>query len=185
MPTGTLVRGVSLALLVVALSACGYALAGRGNSLPPEIRVIGVPTFVNQSSTSEVEREITDAMLSEFSSRGRLRAQPDAEGADAVLRGTITQVFLTPTAYNEAGQGTRYRLTIVANIEFVNQLDSDEVLWSNPSARVSEEYDVPPGTTGDLNAADPAAFFRQDTNALQRVARTFAATIVTSILEAF
>jgi len=179
------IRTVARACLVVSaatlMSGCGYALAGRGNSLPPEIRVIAVPLFINQSNQPDVERFITDAMLTEFSSRGRLQAVPEEAGADAVMRGTITQVFPQVTAFDEAGQATRYRLTVVANIEFINLLADDEVLWSNPSARASEEYDVPPGAA----IADPAALFRQDTNAIQRISRTFAGTIVTSILEAF
>lgn len=177
-------RAAVLATLVgvaVGSSGCGYALAGRGNTLPPEVRVIGVPDFVNESSTPDVEREITDAVRQEFGSRGSLRVVPSDQGVDAVMRGTITSVIPTPTTFNSAGQATRYQLTVIARVEFVNLRDNGAVLWSNPTARYSEDYDVPPGTT----PADPAAFFRQDTNALQRVARNFARSVVTSILEAF
>ncbi len=31
--------------------SCGYALAGRGNALPATIKIIGVPQFVNQSTS--------------------------------------------------------------------------------------------------------------------------------------
>lgn len=173
----------SLIVLLTAASsvACGYALAGRGNTLPSNVRVIGVPTFVNESTTPEVEREISDAVRQEFASRGSLRAVPDEQGVDAVLRGTVTNVHVQPMNLNSAGQATRYQLSVTARVEFINLLDDDAVLWSNPNARYSEDYDVPPGTT----AADPAAFFRQDVNALQRVARNFARSVVTSILEAF
>lgn len=173
---------VALALVVATATAgCGYALAGRGNTLPSNVRVIGVPTFVNESTTPEIEREITDAVLAEFGSRGSLRAEPTDEGVDAVLRGTITTVRPVPMAYNSAGQATRYQLHVVARVEFINLRDNNAVIWSNPNTRFTEEYDVPPGTTAD----DPAAFFRQDTNALRRVAQAFARSVVTQILEAF
>jgi hypothetical protein len=67
------------------------------------------------------------------------------------------------------------------SVEFINLRDNDAVLWSNPNVLFTDEYDVPAGT----NATDPAAFFRQDNNALQRLSRNFARSVVTSILEAF
>ena len=44
-----------------------------------------------------------------------------------------------------------------------------------------EEYDLPP----DTQAGNPAAFFGQGSNALERVANDFARTVVSAILEAF
>ena len=64
---------------------------------------------------------------------------------------------------------------------FINLRNNSEVLWSNPNLRFVEEFDVPQGNT----TADPAAFFRQDANAMDRLAQNFARSVVTSILEAF
>ena len=60
--------------------------------------------------------------------------------------------------------------------------DNNKVLWSNPGARSFAR-----STTCDSHAAgvDAAAFFRQDANALDRLAQNFARNVVTSILEAF
>ena len=44
-----------------------------------------------------------------------------------------------------------------------------------------DEYEV----TTSLTANDPGAFFGQDRNALDRLAKSFAKSIVTSILENF
>ena len=43
--------------LTVAGAGCGYALAGRGNALPPHIRIIGVPGLTNLSTTPGIEAE--------------------------------------------------------------------------------------------------------------------------------
>ena len=58
----------------------------------------------------------------------------------------------------------------------------NKVLWENP------EPDVPAGVRGARAARtplDPAAFFGQDANALDRMSTDFARTIVSAILEAF
>ena len=55
----------------VSLAGCGYALAGRGNTLPTHIRTIGVPQFVNQSSTPDIDGVLTDEVRQELQSRGR------------------------------------------------------------------------------------------------------------------
>ena len=164
----------------VLVSGCGYALAGRGNSLPDYIRTIGIPQFVNQSTTLELDRVLTDAVRIEFQSRGRYRVVPESAGVDAVLTATIRSLTLVPSAFNENRQATRYLVTIVANVEF-RETKENKVFWSNPNLRVTDEYEV----TSVVVANDPAALFRQDASALDRLARTFARTVVASILEAF
>lgn len=174
--------GAAIGLLaMVTTAACGYALAGRGNSLPANIRLIGVPQFENRSTVPGVEREVTEAVLAEIAGRGSLRAFPTEEGADAVLRGVVTNLYLVAAALNASGLATRYQVTLTASVEFVNLRDNGAVLWVNQNLTFSDEYDVPPGTS----TTDPAAFFRQDSNAVQRLARNFARSVVTSILEAF
>jgi len=57
----------------------------------------------------------------------------------------------------------------------------NKVLWENPSMVFRQDYDNTSGTS----ALDPAAFFGQEANALDRVSSDFARTIVSAILEAF
>jgi hypothetical protein len=167
-----------VAATLVAAAGCGYALVGRGNTLPTYIRLIGVPPFENQSPVENVDALVTDEVRREFQSRGSLRTVPDDRDVDAVLKGIITRVELHPLAINADRQGTRYLIVVTANIEFRDQRDNGKVLWSNPSMSVREEYELDPS----VSAADPAAVFRQDQNALKRLASVFARSVVTAIL---
>ena len=171
-------------LLVAAMasagSGCGYSLAGRGSFLPDSIRVIGVPQFANQTTFLEVERRFTERVRSEFIGRGRYQVLAQESGADAVLRGTITNLSIVPANFNENQQATRYIIVINTKIEFVD-LKTNKALWENPSMVFREEYDLPP----DTQAGNPSAFFGQSSNALERVANDFARTVVSAILEAF
>jgi len=173
---GTMVVLLSLAGVV----GCGYALAGRGNALPPNIRVIGIPDFENATPYPEVERVVSEGVREEFSSRGQFRVEPGADGVDAVLTGTITRLELVPTALTASLQASRYYVTFVVSVEFRDQTTND-VLWANPNMTFREEYEVP----SEASAGDPTAFFRQDVNALERISKNLARTVVTSILEAF
>ena len=184
MMTTSLRRRAWLAAVAIALSAslpgCGYSLAGRGSFLPAYIKTIGVPMFVNDTSVFDVEKRITQSVISELIGRGKYKVTQDSVGVDGLLSGEITSITLTPAAITAQVQASRYVLTLTAKIEF-KDLKANKVLWSNPAMQFREEFDV----TNTATAADPSAFFGQDVNALERLANEFARSVVSAILEAF
>jgi outer membrane lipopolysaccharide assembly protein LptE/RlpB len=168
-------------LAALCVSGCGYALSGRGNTLPASIKVIGIPLFVNQSQTPEIDQIVTRAVREEFQGHGKYTVNPDIEGADAVLTATIVNVSYTVTAFNANHLAQRYAVIVTANVEFKDVKDNNKVLWANPALTFRDEYDV----TSNAAGIDPASFFRSDANALDRLSRSFARSVVTAILEAF
>lgn len=160
---------------------CGYALAGQGTFLPDYIRTIGVPLFENDTTVFEIEQSLTQQVRSEFIGRGRYRVVAADTGVDALLTGAIRRVTIAPATFTAQQQASRYIFTVQADIEF-RDLTTGEVLWENRSLSFSDEYDVASGGGGPVDAT---LFFGQQSNAVQRVARDFARTVVSSILEAF
>ncbi len=179
-PAWRCVRPLVVLAALVSAAACGYALAGRGNTLPADIRTIGIPDLVNQSTEPDIDGVLTRALRTEFQGKGRYVIRPEAAGADAVLTGRVTSVEFPPVAFTAEGQGQRYQVIVTAAIEF-RDVKRDQVIWSNPSCVARDEYAITTGTT----ATDPNALFRQDATALDRLSRSFARTVVTSIFEAF
>lgn len=167
-------------LLSAAVSGCGYALAGRGSSLPSYIRTIGVPAFTNKTTVFEMERILTTAVRDELIGRGSYKVVPEREGVDGLLTGEITTATLAPTGFTEERQASRYVLTITAAIEF-RDMKTNKVIWENRAMAFTEEYEA----TSDAPTTDAAAFFGQETNAVERVSRNFAKSVVSSIMEAF
>lgn len=167
-------------LLLVPLSGCGYALAGRGSALPTHIRTIGIPLFTNATSVFDVEQTLTQRVRLEFIGRGKYRVVPDDTGTDAVLKGDISAISIRPTAFDSEQQASRYEITVVIKVEF-RDITNDKVLYENPAQTFKEEYDVTTGQT----ASDPNTFLGQNSNALNRLADDFAKTVVTAVLEAF
>lgn len=175
------VTRIAVVLAGVLLSGCGYSLAGRGNFLPDYIKVISIADFVNQSSAANVDVVVTKAVREEFQSRGgRYRIVVEEANADASVVGTILDVKPVPSSFTTQGQASKYRVTVVAKVEFIDRHEN-KPLWSNPSVQFTEEYDV----TTSLTSNDINAFFGQNANAMERLAKSFARTIVTSILENF
>ena len=178
-------KGVSslvalLGLALISSAACGYALTGRANTLPPHVRLIGIPQFVNQSSTPEIDVRLTEAVRVEFSGRGRFKIDTTESGADAVLVARITNVTLIPESFADR-QASRYLLIVTASVEFKDLRDNGKVLWSSPSFQARDQYQV----TSTQNSTDVTALLRTDTDAMDRLAKAFARTLVTAIMEAF
>jgi hypothetical protein len=167
-------------LVAAAQAACGYNLAGRGNFLPSYIRVIGIPVFTNNTSVYDIEQLFTQRVRSEFLGRGRYQVLALAEGADAVLSGTVTGLSLEPSGFNENNQATRYIVRVQLKVEF-KDVKANKLIWENPSLEILDEYDLTTGT----GALDASAFLGQNRAAADRIADTVARRTVSSILEAF
>lgn len=166
--------------LAIMTAGCGYALAGRGSSLPAHIRVIGVPLFKNTTPVFDLDRTMTERVRTELIGRGKYRVQPAAAGADAVIEATITSATLTPSARDQNRQASRYDITITASVSF-KDLKTGKEIWANPGLSFRDEYAIINATS----ANDVAAFFGQETNAVARLAADFARTVVSAMLEAF
>ena len=172
-------KTLAILIALVIHTGCGYSLAGRGSFLPAYIKRIGVPQFTNNTAVFELDRQVTERVRSEFIGRGKWTIVPDTTGIDGLLTGVITSVSLTPVAFNQAQQATRYALTLSASVEF-KDMRTNTVIWSNPSMQYREEFSLNP-----TNALDTATFLGQDVNARERMANEFARALVSAILEAF
>lgn len=174
------IPGPAVVALTLLTAACGYALYGRNNALPDHIKRIGVPNFTNHSETPDLDRLLSEAVRQELQSKGRYTVVQDTTGVDALLTGTVEPVTLSVASLTDNRQAQRYLITVRASVEFKDMRD-DKVLWSNPGMRVSDDYEA----TSSTAISDPATVFNQDTNALNRLAKSFARSLVTQILEAF
>lgn len=174
---------IKLLVLLAALasSSCGYTLAGRGSFLPESIRTIGVPTFVNRTPYYDVAQVLTQSVRTELIGRGKYKVLPQDSGVDAVLKVDVTSISLAPSGFNSNQQATRYSVTVNVAIQLVQATDN-KVLWQNPNQSFREEYSLASDSAATL---DPASFFGQSSNAVERMSADFARSIVAAILEAF
>src|SRR5215204_1515997 len=118
MNTGTAPRALILMLAAsIAASGCGYALAGRGSFLPPDIRVVGIPLFENRTNIARLDQIISDKIRTEFINRARkYKMVPTASGADAVLSGAITG-FAIQQAGLDQQLASRYKFIVTMRVQ--------------------------------------------------------------------
>jgi outer membrane lipopolysaccharide assembly protein LptE/RlpB len=166
---------VTIALSLV-LAGCGYALVGHNNFLPPSVKTIHVPAFVNRTTRVELEQRVTQAVGDELVSRGRLKLVSAPSEADIVLKGSIDSFGIFPVAFNSQGRATQYQVAITANIELLNHRNEDKVLWKNDQYRFTENYPI---------SLDTSDAFDQETRAISEIAQRFAQALVTNLLEGF
>ena len=173
-PDRRLAPGVAT-LLLASFVGCGYHLVGHSSTLPTGIQSVGVPTFVNRTNRPELEQRVTEHVIDEFTTRGRVRILPGEEGAQAVLRGEIMSYIVTPVVISEQGRATRYEILITAHVT-LSETTTDRVLWEDDHFLFKRQYDV---------ATSPQVFIDQEIVAIDDVATDFAKSVVTSILEGF
>jgi len=165
-----------LSALCLLCSSCGYQVAGRGARIPPDVKTVAIPIFVNKSPRFRIEQRLASAVTREFIERTKFRVTPDPSEADAVLKGTVTDVRAGVVTFDlTTGRATTLQIQVTANVELTDS-HTKKVLFSNPNYIFREEYQISQSTT---------ELFEEDQSALDRLSRDMARTLVTDILENF
>lgn len=164
---------VFLLLSFFALQGCGYRMRSSVGSLPEGIQSIGIPAFENLTNEFKVEQILTDAVLKEFNRRTRVRVRPDNSGVDAVLRGKVLGIQSVPVTFGSRSFGSAYSVSVDVSVELI-RLDDSKVLWQSKNFTFRERY--------ALNS-EVDDFFNEENPALERLARSFAESLVGLILE--
>jgi hypothetical protein len=165
---------LGLALACLAFIDCGYYLRGTGSSLPQHIKRIKVPMFKNMTTRFDLDVTLTQSVVDELLSRGKVEVTSDSGTADALLVGEINAFNVIPIAFTDQSTADRYTITVVAKV-VLRDLTSQKVIFSNPSFVYQEEYEVPHGTS----------FETWESEAISKVAEKFASSLVSTLLEGF
>jgi hypothetical protein len=165
-------------MIAIALSmivdVCGYKPAGKGKSLPAEIKTIAVPIFQNTSLKYRVEQRFTQAVIDEILKRGRaLRVVTNQDDADAVLNGDIRDFRASGSMLDDRGRTRVWDVRIIISV-IVRDLKTHKIIFENARMTFEGEYEL---------SDDPQSFFNEENPAVDRIAKDFAQTIVTTIME--
>jgi hypothetical protein len=122
-------------------AGCVYGFAGGG--LPAHVRTIAVIPFENETTSSEIQRELVDAFRAELRDRLGVREAPESR-ANAIVRGTIQRYEVDiPVAYsadNRATTTARRMLQIVVDLELLDQV-TGETLWERKGFTADATYE--------------------------------------------
>jgi outer membrane lipopolysaccharide assembly protein LptE/RlpB len=168
--------GVLILLFALASAGCGYHSAGHAAKLPPDLRTIAIPAFVNHNHTYRVEQVLTTAVVHEFLGRTNYKIANEAgDTADATLRGDVMTTELAPLTYDSnTGRASSALITVTMKVQLVDR--KGKVIYENQNYTFREQYQV---------SREISSFFEEESPALDRLSRDFARTLVSNILEAY
>lgn len=161
-------------LFVSGFKECYKPVTKSG--LPERIKTIAVPPFENKALRYKVESRFTDATVRELIKRGRgLKVQGDREGADAVIEGTIKSFTFSGVLLDNQGRARVFEVTIVAAVT-VRDEKENRVLYDNQNIYFRDSFEF---------TSDPRSFFNEEDPAVERIARSFAESIVSTLVNGF
>ena len=141
-----------------------------------------MPTFTNLTGKPALDQKITERVIEELLRRGRFDVVQERSGVDALVEGELTRYDARPVGFSaETGEGgtttqaSRYSITLTAKIRY-GKVGVPEPIWSNDAFQFRDEYEV---------GSDPASFFDREEQAIDRLATSFARSLVAAMLEAF
>jgi Lipopolysaccharide-assembly len=165
-------------MLVAVLSgvSCGYRVAGRSSNLPSEWRTIAVPAFKNDTTRYRIEQRFTESVIKQFLQRTKYKVVQNTEEADAVLHGEVISIETNPMIFNATtGQVTMMLVTVHTKVLLVDN-KTLKVVYKNDDMVFRDEYQI---------STDAREFFEEQDPALERMARDFAAQLVSNVVETF
>jgi hypothetical protein len=152
---------------------CYKPLTSSG--LPKNIRTVAVPAFQfdPQGMRFRVESRFTDAVMREIMRRGNgLKVQSTLVGADAVLEGTIKDFSFTGVLLDSEGRARVYEVTIVTAVT-IRDLGEKKILYDNQNFVFRDSFEF---------TSDPRSFFNEEDPAVERMARAFAESAVSTFV---
>jgi PBP1b-binding outer membrane lipoprotein LpoB len=158
----------------VALSGCGYHVAGHSDVLPAKAHTIAIPAFDNLTTRYKLTERIPEAISHEFIARTRYQVIPDVNKADLILKGAITNYVSYPVI-NVNGRTSVVQMSVFLQLNVLDR-QTGKLVYQRPSFEVRQRYEI---------SQDQIAYFEESDIALERLSRDVARTVVSAILESF
>ncbi len=144
------------------------------SGLPKHVKTIAVPAFQFEAKGARyrVEGRFTDAVIREIIKRGRgIKVRGQREGADAVVEGTIRDFNFSGVLLDRDGRSRIYEVTITSAVT-IRDLTENKILYDNQNFIFRDSFEF---------SEDPRSFFNEEDPAVERIARAFAESVVSTI----
>ncbi len=165
-----------IALLALALTGCGYHVAGHSDLLPASIHTVCVPAFANITVKYWLTDHLPEAIAREFISRTKYRIVAEPEQADAVLTGAVLNYVSYPTVFDPAtGRASTVQFQVTMRLTFTERA-TGKVLYSALNFNAKNQFEI---------STNPRDYFEESDTALDRLSREVARSVVSAILENF
>lgn len=160
-------------LFVSGFTECYKPVTNSG--LPKNIRTVAVPAFQFEAKGMRyrVESRFTEAVTREIIRRGNgLKVQGTRTGADAVVEGTIRDFSFSGVLLDREGRARVYEVTIIGSVT-IRDLKQNTILYDNQNFVFRDSFEF---------SEDPRSFFNEEDPAVERMARAFAESVVSAVV---
>jgi hypothetical protein len=171
---GDLVAGLLITGSFIALTGCGYQVAGTANALPGEVHTIAVLPWTNVSTQYNLSDYIAQAISRELITRTRYTVVADPAKADAVLSGAVANMFSGATVSDPVKGATGAQMVVLIQVKLIDK--NGKVLFERPNVEFRERYEI---------SVDPKQYFDESQVAVQRLSKDVGHSVVSAILESF
>lgn len=164
---------IFLVFLVSGFTECYKPVTNSG--LPKRIKTIAVPAFKFEAKglRYRIDSRFTEAVTKEVIRRGHgLKVQGALEGADAVIEGNIRDFSFSGVLLDREGRARVYEVTVVSAVT-VRDLADNKILYDNQNFIFRDSFEF---------SEDPRSFFNEEDPAVERMARAFAESVVSTIV---
>jgi hypothetical protein len=164
-------------LLLFVFSSCGYRLTPVGGVIPEGAKTIAIPVFLNNTNEPYVDTVLTQDVVNEFLSDGRLKVV-DLEDGDIILRCKILKFDLTPVAYTADPYVQTYNVSIVISFSLEDAKTRKMLVpETNLNSAFISSYPVTLGNISETKIVREAA--------IKKASRDIAPTVRSRVLEGF
>ena len=126
----------------IALSGCGYHVAGQADLVPKTVHTIAVTPSPNTTVRYKLSDLLPEARSRELISRTHYQMVNDPTQADAVLRGTVLNYVAYPTLIDQStGRTSGLQITVRLEVSFVER-STGKVIFSRPNFEAHERYEL-------------------------------------------
>jgi hypothetical protein len=142
--------------------------------LPKHIKNVAVPAFQFEASGARyrVASRFTNSVIGEIIKRGRgLKVQGSRDGADAVIEGTIRDFSFSGVLLDREGRARVYEVKITSAVT-IRDLKNNKIIYDNQNFIFRDSFEF---------SEDPRSFFNEEDPAVERMARAFAESVVSTI----
>ncbi len=170
------VRLIFLAVLIFlfcsAFKDCYKPVTNSG--LPKHIKKVAVPAFQFEAKGARyrVASRFTDSVIREIIKRGRgIKVQGKREGADAIIEGKINDFSFSGVLLDRDGRARVYEVTIRSSVTIFDT-KNDRIIYDNQNFVFRDSFEF---------SEDPRSFFNEEDPAVERMAKAFAESVVSTI----
>ena len=145
-----LTKIISLNLIFLLFGCAYYSMAG---SIPPNIKNVSVPLFINETVEFELSEKLTSGIIQEIGSQNIVKITNDID-SDSIINGEISSVSDGPYSFNNNEQVSEYRFSLSVKVSWVDNNDENILFDKTFSAFGTYSIDNDPSSDGLDNDND-------------------------------